>query len=234
MMVRSQLVKTFNTVICIGASFFAARIFLSSTLTNQIFVSLLSTISSRFDISILNLSIGLLKTMFLIAIIIFALFNLWSGKTSDIMRIYYLDLLLILPEVFAHSKFQWLLLFFGIDVYYPQKTFTETLFTCLIIIGGSMLLFFDSKFRENSEDFVHRGIDLAEVDTVYSNQFIFSLSFTMISFFLTIIISFLTDTSVNLIKPLTNISNANYILLGILSSVIISSTLYIFLKEQTK
>ena len=226
---KTQLVKLVNTAICIGASILAIRTFITSNLTDQLFKWLTVTIN-RYNILTLNETI--IKTGFTLLILTYIIYNLYIGQTPNIMNIYHIDVLLILLEVFAHSRFQWLNIFLNINIYQPTKNFTETLFTALLILGGYIQLYFDSKFREKNREYTTRGINSLEIQETYTNQSLTSLTMTVFTFFTVIITSFLIENLTRLTKPIPIINNLNYIIFGILASITITSTLYIYLKEQ--
>ena len=230
MMFKTQFVKLSNTIIAIAVSYLAAQTFIASTLTNQFFVLVSDLIFSE-----LNFFLGetVLKTGFLLLILFYIGINLYGGRKHNMMNIYKVDILLIIFEVFSHSKFEWLNIFLNIDAYNPAKSFIETLFIALLIVGGYILLLFDSKFRENSDEYTKRGIDNFEIEDVYMNQSFISLTIIVFSFFVIIMTSFLIDIMVGLTKPMVFLNNVNYIVFGVLSSIIISTTLYIFLNEQS-
>ena len=230
MMFKTQLVKLTNTILAIAASYLAAQTFISSTLTNQIFQSASNILSTELNFIVDETT---LKTGFLVLVLFYILINLFGGRTHNMMNIFHVDILLIISEVFSHSKFEWLNIFLNINVYNTSKSFTETLFIAVLIVGGYILLLFDSKFRENSDEYAKRGIDNIEIEDVYMNQSIISLTIIVFSFFVIIMISFLIDIMVNLTKPIVFLNNVNYIVFGVLSSILISTTLYIFLNEQS-
>lgn len=226
---KTQLVKLVNTAICIGASILATRTFVTSNLTDQIFKAVAATINKY---NVITLDETIIKTGFTLIILAYIIYNLYIGETPNIMNIYYIDVLLILLEVFAHSRFQWLNIFLNIDIYQPTKNFTETLFTALIILGGYIQLYFDSKFRENNREYTTRGINSLEIQETYTNKSLTSLTMTVFTFFAVIITSYIIENLTRLTKPIPLINNLNYIIFGVLSSIIITSTLYIFLREQ--
>ena len=230
MMFKTQLVKLTNTILAIAASYLAAQTFISSTLTNQIFQSASNILSTELNFIVDETT---LKTGFLVLVLFYILINLFGGRTHNMMNIFHVDILLIISEVFSHSKFEWLNIFLNINVYNTSKSFTETLFIAVLIVGGYILLLFDSKFRENSDEYTKRGIDNIEIEDVYMNQSIISLTIIVLTFFVIIMISFLIDIMVNLTKPIVFLNNVNYIVFGVLSSILISTTLYIFLNEQS-
>ena len=227
----TYLIKLINTGICIGASYLALQTFMASSIMEQLFISLTELFNSQLN---LYVDEAVVKAGFIFLILAYIIYNLYRGEAVNVMNIYYVDILLIIFEVFSHSKFQWLTIFFGLDVYKPAKSYTEILFIALLIIGGYIQLFFDSKFRETSLEFADRGIDDDEISKVYIKRSHVSLTVIVFSFFVIILVSFLISAMVDMLLPIPLLNNMNYIIFGIFTSLILSTTLYIFLKDQTK
>jgi len=235
MRLRVQLVASLNLFVSLVASFFTTQLFFSAKISNELIDLTINYLKALVPTHISSYVTGdIVRTAILVFILGFTLYNLWKGKTGNIKNIYYLCIIMILPEVFAHSKFEWLKILWDIELYSPSKSFTETLFTSLVIIGGYIFLYLDSNFREAHLLVRRRGITDAEIETVYSNQSLFSITLVTIAFFVILMLSFAVQIIVEPLHRYVSLNNLNYVLFGVISSFLLASTLYIYLREQAK
>ena len=235
MRLRQSLMTTFNFVLSMSSAFLSTQIFFNSKISNKMLDAFITELKSSevvFFSSYINEQS--VKLAIYVVIIILTLYNFWLGGSRYIKNTYYLSFLILFPEIFSHSQLDWVNVIFGWDVYDPSTSFIQLLFVCLLICGGYFLSYFDGYFREINSAFLRRGVSEEEADHVYSNQSIISLTTIVLSFFIVIIISFMVELVVDPLYLYLNLNNINYVFFGFVSSLILGSALYVFLREYNK
>jgi hypothetical protein len=230
MSLRKPLIMTISSITCLGSFYLATNLFYASNLTKNV----LELIFTQLPKNIPYLTQSTTRLGILATLLAYTLYNLWKGLPRNMMNIYYLNIILALPEIYTHSKFQWQYLILNIPTIPTSKSFTETLTVALIIVAGYMTLFFDSKFKLDSNTYETRGIDPEDITNIYSRQSITSVTISILSILTIIFLSFIIQEIVNNLRPIAALNNMNYVVFGILSSILISSTLFVYLTEYTR
>jgi len=188
----------------------------------------ITVITSIID---LNLILPLLISILLFVTIIY--FYILE-KEENMSSIYYLNLFLYVPEVLSFSKLDWLKIA-GITLKFTTpRSFIEILLTGLYIIVGYLTLLFFTNFKQTMLELEIRGAKQDNVDKVFIKQSVITLILILISFLITMILAFLVTISKTLIHEILMSYGYRYIVLGILSSIIVSVSLLLYFRDTAR
>ncbi len=194
-----------------------------------------ATALSRFDITytiaVINPDV-VLPVLISLLVFITATYYWLFGSREKIISIYHFNMILFIPEALSFSKLDWIRLFdVPQSIFLSDRTFTDNLFTALVIMAGYITLFMTNRFLETIETNDKRGALRVETDLVFINQSMISYFILLASFLVIVGASYIVPLMQSKIHSVLQTSQYRYIILGLVSTVIISASLLIYYRE---
>jgi hypothetical protein len=165
-------------------------------------------------------------------LMLYTIYNNIVGAEKNILRLYNLNMLLFFPEVFSFSKLDWLALLGLPNLFTNIRSYQTVLFTGLIIMGGYVVLILGSRFKENVRRMEKRRIEQEEIDEVFFYQSGLSILTVIAALAIVTFISFSIPFIKNQIHIFLNSIPHAYAILGILTILIVTATLAVFLRDR--
>lgn len=235
MRTRFYAVRMVELVITIVTSVLAIQSFFSSSLYEYT-KTFIHEISLNYQIEFIPALFNVEDTLpIFITLLTIALTIYYGvfGGSAKVINIYYFNLFLIFPEILSYSKLNWLMLFDISSLFNQIRPQQHILNSGLVIISGYLILLFISKSRESIDQIRARGASQKTADNIYTYQAGAAVTVITASFLLTLIISMINSTVKGSINNLFRLIPYPYLILGILSSMIISAGLLVFFRENT-
>jgi hypothetical protein len=228
-------VKLLEVAIIFASCYLAVTSFFHSFIYNQAKL-LVSEVLSRLNISYTLTSINpdtILSQIISVLVFITALYYWLFGAREKIISIYHFNMILFIPEALSFSKLDWLKLFdIPGTIFVTDRTFTVSLLTALVIIGGYVTLFMTNRFLEIEKTNEQRGARQVETDLVFINQSTISYIMLVASFLVIVGATNLVPIIQNQVHTLLQTQQYRYIILGLISTIIISASLLLYYREQ--
>jgi hypothetical protein len=230
---RYYFVRFTELIICFLSFYLATQSFLNSSLYEifrLFFQGLLELTQLHVVISVnMEATLPLLMSGILM---LYAVYNSLMGTQKNVLNLYNLNTFLFFPELLSFSKLYWLALIGIPNLFTRHRDYLTVLSTGLIIMGGYVMLILGSRFKENVREMEKRGIDQEAIDKVYLYQSSFSLLTVSASLATVTFISFIIPVLKEQIHKLTSTLPHAYTILGIVTTVLSTSTLAIFLRDR--
>jgi hypothetical protein len=177
-------------------------------------------------------SIRLLEITIIFTSCYLAVNSFFHSSREKIISIYHFNMILFIPEALSFSKLDWIRLFdVPQSIFLSDRTFTDNLFTALVIMAGYITLFMTNRFLETIETNDKRGALRVETDLVFINQSMISYFILLASFLVIVGASYIVPLMQSKIHSVLQTSQYRYIILGLVSTVIISACLLIYYRE---
>ena len=193
---------------------------------------------TRFDISYTIVGINpdvILPILISVLVFVTASYYWLFGSREKIISIYHFNMILFIPEALSFSKLDWMRLFnVPQTIFISDRAFTDNLLTALVIMSGYITLFMTNRFLETIEANDKRGALQSETDLVFINQSMISYLVIGASFLVLIGASYVVPLIQSGIHNLLQTQQYRYIILGLVSTIIISASLLIYYREQIK
>lgn len=191
---------------------------------------------SRFDITytiaVINPDI-VLPVLISALVFITATYYWLFGSREKIISIYHFNMILFIPEALSFSKLDWMRLFdVPQSIFLSDRAFMDNLFTALVIMAGYITLFMTNRFLETIETNEKRGALRGETDLVFINQSMISYFVLLASLLVIVGASYIVPLMQSEIHSILLTQQYRYIILGLVSTLIISASLVIYYREQ--
>ncbi|MDH5363035.1 MAG: hypothetical protein OEW84_06955 [Aigarchaeota archaeon] len=236
MRAKYYTVRLFELLITFSASYLAVNSFFHSfiyELKKQLFTDILSNYDISFVLAPFNPEAIL--PLIISGIVFIITSYVWLfGSRSGILSIYHFNLVLFLPEALSFSKLDWLRLVDTTQWFLTDRTFEINLITALVIMIEYVTLYMTTRFMEIKEVTERRGALREKADRVFVNQSAISVLLLIASFMVVLGASFTVPVIKTQIHQLLQTQQYRYILLGIISSIIVSASIIIYYREHTR
>jgi hypothetical protein len=228
-------IRLLEVAIIFASCFLAVNSFFHSFIYKQA-KEVVARALSRFDISytiaVINPDI-VLPVLISVLVFITATYFWLFGSRDKIISIYHFNMILFIPEALSFSKLDWMRLFDVPQTFFlSDRTFMDNLFTALVIMCGYVTLFMTNRFLETIEANEKRGALQIETDLVFINQSTISYSVLIASFLVIFVASYIVPFMQSEIHRILQTQQYRYIILGLVSTIIISASLLIYYREQ--
>jgi len=138
-------------------------------------------------------------------------------KSSTNRFIYLSSIFLCLPAIFGYVKFNWINIFL---YYYEYRTSLSLLSLTLIgllILGASILLYYNKSYERTAQEFVIRGIPESEIKHIILKQIALYL---FVLFIVGIIIAIFTSALIFMDQALTSLTiSFNPVVIAVISLI---------------
>jgi len=233
---RYYLIREVELLVSFLTCLLAVQSFFNSWLYELLKIRILGLVSS-FGLNVLPSSIDVEQALPILISVLFLMITVYNGilgKSGNMLNLYNFNMMLVTPEVFSYSKMNWLNLFDVAVALQPKRDFLVVLVTCLLLVGGYILLYLNSNFRQTLSEIGARGVDEAELDVVLFNQSMISTVLAAVSIAIVasfhFAIPFLTGPLRGALGDIPSI----YVVLGVASTLIVTLSLRVFLQERLK
>lgn len=235
MRVKYYAVRSFELLITFSASYLAVDSFFHSfiyQLIRQLFSDLLSNLNISYALAPFNPETILPQIISGIVFVITSYVWLF-GSRSDVLSIYHFNLVLFLPEALSFSKLDWLRLIDTTKWFITERTFGVILLTALVIMAAYVTLYMTNRFMETKTAIEQRGALRDEADRVFVNQSTISILLLFASFIIILGASYVVPVIKAQVHQLLRTQEYRYILLGVISSIIVSGSIIVYYREHT-
>lgn len=142
--------------------------------------------------------------------------------------------MLFLPEALSFSKLDWLRLIDTTAWFLTERTFEVNLFTALIIMAEYVTLYMTTRFMETKTAIEQRGALRSEADQVFVNQSTISILLLIASSLIVLEASYTVPVIKVQVHELLRNQEYRYILLGAISTIIVSTSIIVYYREHTR
>jgi hypothetical protein len=223
-----ELAITFASCYLAVGSFFHSFIY---TLIKQFVSAQLARLDISYTLTMVDPDV-ILPQLISVLVFIVALYYWLFGSRSNVLSIYSFNIALFLPEALTFSQLDWLNLFYVPELFLTDRSFSNLLITGLVIVAGYIVLLMTNRFLEIKTATERRGAQSEEADLVFVNQSTIALIMIAVSLVVVFGASFMVPMIKAQVHGLLQTQVYRYILLGIISSIIISASLIVFYREQ--
>lgn len=225
-----ELAITFASCYLAVGSFFHSFIF---ALIKQFVTGLLARMDISYALTRVNPEVILPQLISLLVFIV-AFYYWLFGSRANVLSIYNFNMVLFLPEALTFSQLDWSRLFDVPRFFMTERRFSDNLITGLVIVAGYIVLFMNGRLLETKAAIERRGAQREEADLVFVNQSMISFLMITLSFMVVFGASFMVPIIKAQVHELLKTQVYRYILLGVISSIIISASLLVYYREQVR
>ena len=236
MRAKYYVVRFVELLVTFCASYLAVNSFFHTFLYGLI-KQLFTDILSKYEISFVLTPFDpeAILPLIISGIVFILISYVWLfGSRSGILSIYHFNLVLFLPEALSFSKLDWLKLVDPTQWFITDRTFEVNLVTALVIMAEYLTLYMTTRFLEIKEVTERRGALREEADRVFVNQSAMYFLLLIASSIVVLGVSFAVPIVKDQIHQLLQTQQYRYVILGIVSSIIISASIIIYYREHTR
>ncbi len=227
------LIRAYEVLVTVGSSYLAISSFFASSLYESL-SQLINRVLAVYDILTISTADVTKIVPLLVSAIVFlvVIYDYAIGKPENMIDIYEINLVLISPEVLSFSKLNWMNLIEKPQILEPGRGQATVFLTGVVILVGYISLFFTSRFKETSRELEERGANLGRVQEVFVKQSTLTIGIALTSALLSVIVYVSIPFIHSLLAPMVLGVSYIYLLLGGLSVIILTTTLFIFYNEH--
>jgi magnesium-transporting ATPase (P-type) len=227
------LIRVYEVLVTVGSSYLAISSFFASSLYESL-SQLINRVLAAYDILTISTADVTKIVPLLVSAIVFlvVIYDYAIGKPENMIDIYEINLVLISPEVLSFSKLNWMNLIEKPQILEPGRGQATVFLTGVVILMGYISLFFTSRFKETSRELEERGANLGKVQKVFMKQSTLTIGMVLASALLSVMVYVSIPFLHRLLAPSIFRISHIYLLLGSLSVIILTVTLFIFYNEH--
>jgi hypothetical protein len=227
--------KLIEVIIIFASNYLAITSFFHSFIYSQakMFVAdALSKLNITYTFTSINTD-TILSQILSVLVFITAIYYWLFGSRDKIITIYHFNMLLFIPEALSFSKLEWLRLFdIPGTLFTTDRSFTTNLITAFVIVGGYITLFMTNRFLEIEKNSRQRGALRGETDLVFINQSTISYLILFTSILIMIGAAYIVPMLQNQVHTILQTQQYRYLILGVISTILISASLLMYYREQ--
>ena len=224
-----ELITIFTSCYLAVNSFFHSFIYQQAKL-------LVAQALAKYNISysIVSIDPDFILPLFITVLVFFTAFYYWLfGSRENIISIYHFNMILFIPEALSFSKLDWMMLFDIPQTFFiTERAFTQNLIAALVIMSGYITLFMTNRFLETMEANSIRGALQSETDSVFVNQSVISYVVLALTFLMIVGATIIVPVIQVELHTLLQTQKYRYVLLGLVSTCIVSASLLIYYREK--
>jgi magnesium-transporting ATPase (P-type) len=227
------LIRVYEVLVTVGSSYLAISSFFASSLYESL-SQLINRVLAVYDILTISTADVTKIVPLLVSAIVFlvVIYDYAIGKPENMIDIYEINLVLISPEVLSFSKLNWMNLIEKPQILEPGRGQATVFLTGVVILVGYLSLFFTSRFKETSRELTERGANLGRVQEVFMKQSTLTIGIVLASALLSVMVYVSIPLLHRLLAPSVSGISYVYLLLGGLSVIILTVTLFVFYNEH--
>jgi len=223
-----ELAITFASCYLAVGSFFHSFVY---ALIKQFVAGLLARVDVSYALTGVNPDV-ILPQLISVLVFIVAFYYWLFGSRANVLSIYNFNMVLFLPEALTFSQLDWSRLLGVPRFFLTERGFSEVLITGLVIVAGYVVLFMNGRFLEARAAIERRGALGEEADLVFVSQSMISFLVITVSFMVVFGASFVVPIVKARVHELLRTQVYRYILLGAVSSIIVSASLLVYYREH--